>query len=453
MNEVELAQKMIMNYFQGTLKNDFTAEQKEILETVFQKVKIEYAPMREELEDDAGEYNREEEKIVISNKNKDKKQYIQTLIHEYGHALSNFDFYKTGIHTNPVIEEGMVELLKDLVIDFNKHIDIEAYDTYKDETAITRTVMAGLHESKKDISVIAKYFFWGTDKEKSGFLEEAFGESASKINPLEDENIILGNIEMDSLYRIVADSFKNKNFSDKIPNIYTKNNPLLIFCRVQDIIPDIMDVYFSEKEVSGKVECHQNSIDEYIISKAILRNLKNSLEKCKTGKEVIEVYQNEEKKLQECLQIASETNEQGVANYGCKEILQILRKLPLESGRYSTMDLVMQLPPQYEDFEKIAELLQGEGFVDNESIFMIDQYQYTELMNAVNNESVKEEAEYNEPEQEKGITLTPEQRKESFLRSRKIYTQMALEAQEQVYKDIREQQQEKDRQGKDISEN
>ena len=72
MNEVELAQKMIMNYFQGTLKNDFTAEQKEILETVFQKVKIEYAPMREELEDDAGEYNREEEKIIIS-ENTDKR--------------------------------------------------------------------------------------------------------------------------------------------------------------------------------------------------------------------------------------------------------------------------------------------------------------------------------------------------------------------------------------------
>ena len=28
MNEVELAQKMIMNFFQGTLKNDFTSEQK-----------------------------------------------------------------------------------------------------------------------------------------------------------------------------------------------------------------------------------------------------------------------------------------------------------------------------------------------------------------------------------------------------------------------------------------
>lgn len=49
----------------------------------------------------------------------------------------------------------------------------------------------------------------------------------------------------------------------------------------------------------------------------------------------------------------------------------------------------MQLPPKYEDFEKIAELLQGEGLVDNESIFMIDEYQYTELMNAVNNELVK----------------------------------------------------------------
>ena len=30
MNEVELAQKMIMNFFQGTLKNDFTPEQKNI---------------------------------------------------------------------------------------------------------------------------------------------------------------------------------------------------------------------------------------------------------------------------------------------------------------------------------------------------------------------------------------------------------------------------------------
>ena len=82
---------------------------------------------------------------------------------------------------------------------------------------------------------------------------------------------------------------------------------------------------------------------------------------------------------------------------------------------------------------------------------MIDKYQYTELMKAVNNESVKEEAEYNE--QINGITLTPEQRKVSFLRSRNIDTQMDLEAQEQVYKDIREHQQEKDEQRKDVSEN
>lgn len=397
MNEVELAQKMIMDFFQGTLKDDFTQEQKEILKTVFKKVKIEYGPMKEEIADDSGEYNREEEKIVMSNE-QDKKYFIQTLIHEYGHALSNFDFYKTGIYTNPVIEEGMVELLKDLVIEFNEHINIETFDTYKDETAITRTVMASLHESKKDISVIAKYFFGGSDKEKSGFLEDSFGENASRINPLEDEQTVFRDAEIDILYEIVADSLKNKEFSDKVPNIYTKNNPLLVFSRVQDIVPNIMDVYFSEKESTGKVECHRNSIDEYIISKAILRNLKNSLEKCKTGREVREAYQKEEEKLQECLQIISETNEQGVSDFSCEEILQILKKLPLESGRFSTMDLVMQLPPQYDDFEKIAELLQGEGLVDNESIFMIDKYQYNELMNAVNKETVKEETEYNESE-------------------------------------------------------
>ena len=258
--------------------------------------------------------------------------------------------------------------------------------------------MASLHESKKDISVIAKYFFGGSDKEKSGFLEDSFGENASRINPLEDEQTVFRDAEIDILYEIVADSLKNKEFSDKVPNIYTKNNPLLVFSRVQDIVPNIMDVYFSEKESTGKVECHRNSIDEYIISKAILRNLKNSLEKCKTGREVREAYQKEEEKLQECLQIISETNEQGVSNFSCEEILQILKKLPLESGRFSTMDLVMQLPPQYDDFEKIAELLQGEGLVDNESIFMIDKYQYNELMNAVNKEKVKEETEYNESE-------------------------------------------------------
>lgn len=223
MNEVELAQNMIMNFFQGTLKNDFTLEQKEILKTVFQKVNIEYGRMREDIVDDAGEYNREEEKIIISNEHEDKMHYIQTLIHEYGHALSNFDFYKTGIYTNSIIEEGMVELFKDLVIDFNKHhIDIETYDSYKEETAITRTIMAGLHESKKDVLVIAKYFFGGTNKEKSGFLEEAFGDNASRVNPLEDEDGAFRDIEIDALYEIVADLFKNKKFPDKIPNIYTK---------------------------------------------------------------------------------------------------------------------------------------------------------------------------------------------------------------------------------------
>ena len=190
MNEVELAQKMIMNFFQGTLKNDFTSEQKEILQIVFEKVKIEYGNMRPDISEDAGEYDREEEKIIMSNDPDAVKYYVQTLIHEYGHALSNLDFYITGIHINSVIEEGMVELFKDLVIDFNKDIDIETYDSYKNETAITRTIMAGLHESKKDIPVMAKYLLGGTDKEESGFLEEAFGDSAYRVDFLEDENLV-----------------------------------------------------------------------------------------------------------------------------------------------------------------------------------------------------------------------------------------------------------------------
>lgn len=301
MNEVELAQKMIMNFFQGTLKNDFSSEKKEILQMVFQKVKIEYGNMNPDISEDAGEYDNEEEKIIISNNEPEAvKYYVQTLIHEYGHSLSYFDFYITGIHINPVIEEGMVELFKDLVIDFNKDINIEKYDTYKDETAITRTIMAGLHESKKDIQVMAKYLLGGTDKEKSGFLEEAFGDSAYRVDFLENENLSFRNIEINRMYEIVADLLKNKNFSNKIPKIYTKNNPLLIFCRVQNIVPNIFDEYFYEKEARGKVECRRNSIDEYIISKAILKNFKNDLEKCKTAKELRDVYQKEERKLQEC---------------------------------------------------------------------------------------------------------------------------------------------------------
>lgn len=418
--------------------------------------KNKYGSISEEIADDAGEYNREKETIIISNEDGDKRYYVQTLIHEYGHALSNFDFYKTGIHINSVIEEGMVELFKDLVIDFNQEIDIETYDSYKDETAITRTIMAGLHESQKDISVMAKYLFGGTDKQKSGFLRDAFGESAFRVNPFEDENLIFRDIEIYALYEIAADSFKNKKFSDKIPNIYTKNNLLLIFSRVQDIVPNIMDVYFSEKEAIGKVECHRNSIDEYIISKAILRDLKNNLEKCKKVKEVIEVYQQEEKKLQECIQIVSETNGKEMSNYGCKEILQILKKLPLEFGRYDMIDLSRHFPQKYEDFEKMAELLLGEDLVNGGNIFLIDEKQYDELMdtvNAVNKKSAQKEAEHDKNEQTSGITLTPEQRKISLLRSMKVDTQMGLEAQEQVNKDIRELQHEKDEQGKDFFEN
>ena len=452
MNEIELAQKMIMKFFQGTLKENFTSEQKEILKTVFQKVKIEYGDMPEEIEEDSGEYDREEEKIIISSEPGNEMYYIQTLLHEYGHALSNFDFYKTGIHINPIIEEGMVELFKDLVIDFNNDIDIEACDTYKDETAITRTIMAGLHESHKDILVIAKYLFGGTDKEKSGFLEDAFGDSAYRIDFIEDENLLFKDIEIEQMYGIVAGLLKNKKFSDKIPKIYTKNNPLLIFCRVQDIVPNVMDVYFSEMEIKGKVECHRNSIDEYIISKAILRNFKNGLEECKSGKEQLDLYQKEEKKLQECLQIVFETNGQDISNYGCKEIFQILKQLPLENGRYSIRDFIMQLPPKYEDFEKMAELLLGVGLFDSEDLFMIDEDYYEKVMNAVNAELVKKKAEYNEHEQENEKILTPEQRKISFFKSRKIDTKMDLEAQEQVDKDIREQQKEKNGQGKEISE-
>ena len=93
------------------------------------------------------------------------------------------------------------------------------------------------------------------------------------------------------------------------------------------------------------------------------------------------------------------------------------------------------------------------GLFDNESLFTVDEDMYTKIMNVVNNEAAKKEAEYNEQEQENEKISTPEQRKVSFLRSRNIDTEMDLEAQEQVNKDMREQQHEQDGQGNDISEN
>lgn len=263
--QVEFAQKMIWEYFEDTLQEDFDEDKKERIQIIFNKADVKFKDLGEDLN---GRACWTKDNIAISQRH--KKNISRTLgfiIHEYGHLLSNYNFKTTGLNTSFSIEEGSCDLLGDLAINhyLEKYGSIELegkkvrmdnpYETYSGydfENAWQRTILEGLRSSGKDKKVFAEYILG----DKYEYTKIAFGEIVAlqkRINRDVETNLkeIYESNEMD---------FSNIDFN----SIYAKRNFILSAFELQNRLNDknidildckphnaiyIGEAYFDERKI------------------------------------------------------------------------------------------------------------------------------------------------------------------------------------------------------------
>ncbi len=160
----KFAQTAIREFFEDTLGENFTDDKRERLEIVLRRSDVLFQRLEDENCNGLADYVLK--KIMISSEYEmELSEYLQTIIHEYSHLLSNINYPCIRSLPNFEIEEGMADLFSELVINnyLEKHKEIEIdgevikYDNemfisesgYDFENAWPRTMLAGLEKMDK----------------------------------------------------------------------------------------------------------------------------------------------------------------------------------------------------------------------------------------------------------------------------------------------------------------
>ena len=234
----ELAQKMIREYFEDTLGEDFTVEKREILERLLKSTDVVLSKLDDNYNGRAYRCGR---RIVIKEENRNYFNLVLGyLIHEYSHILSGRDYPYIGENPNHTMEEGMADAFADIVVNhyLKKHERVELngktlrisnpYQTYSDyhyEAAIPRTILAGLESKGKDKKAVGEYYLGS----KTKFAEMAFGKENVSGRAKTNSGIPNLNTNMRELYYSPELDFSNINRN----SIYYKRNYFLPAYEIQ----------------------------------------------------------------------------------------------------------------------------------------------------------------------------------------------------------------------------
>lgn len=242
-----LTQTMIREYFEDTLGDKFTDDKKERLEIIFNRSDVKYANLEQNVNGRANHIYRD---IIISNRHKENtNRNLGFLVHEYAHSLSLFDYAYTKNIWNHTAEEGMADLLGDLVINhyLDKHKDIEldgkkvridkpyaTYSGYNFENGWIRTMIGGLENSGKDSEAVAEYVLG----DKLKFMEMVFGKEFTQTKDV--TYFGMPNMEVNR-----ADIYDSPELDFSYINkdsIYYKRNFILPLFEIQNKLEDKADV-------------------------------------------------------------------------------------------------------------------------------------------------------------------------------------------------------------------
>ena len=194
-----------------------------------------------------------EKDIGISPKiEKNINQLINTLLHEYGHALSLFFDVYTGVKVNKTIDEGIQDLFSDIVMNHyirkHKYIKIkerkikirtdnnDIYSGYNEENAIVRSILYPFsREENKAETVMIEYLLG----DKNKFWKIILGRECEKD--------IMGNpdVKLDEkdIYKLNPESYKKIDDS----SIFSKRNPLIYLFELQSKLDNYDVDLFSMK--------------------------------------------------------------------------------------------------------------------------------------------------------------------------------------------------------------
>lgn len=230
--QVDLAQRMIREFFQDTLGEEFDENKREKLEIALNRTSIGCTKF-------SGKLNGKSEyifnKIEINEKyRKNVNLLIGILCHEYGHQLSNFDFKTTRKMIGANIEEGVQDVFAEQVINhyMRKHGQVmidgkkvrinypyNVYSGYDYENAWARTLLYPLEDRGIDLKVLAEYQI-GSKAKALGMI---LGREYQKNAKVDEFGVPIDNIDLNMLYNSNKDSFKNVNRN----SIYYKRNAII----------------------------------------------------------------------------------------------------------------------------------------------------------------------------------------------------------------------------------
>lgn len=229
----ELAQKMMIEYFEDTLGDKFTEEQRENLKLVMNSTDVAFSELSDNINGRAFFYDNRV--ILINERHKNNKNMIiGLLLHEYAHQLSYRNYYYTGKKHTFEIEEGMADLFSDSAINhyIDKHEEVlldgkpirishpyEAYSGYNFEAAWPRTMLAGLESSGKDKEAMGEYFLGSQVR----FAEMIFGEDNAKKRIVDE----YGTVDLNTSYKELYYSSELDFSSINRNSIYYRRNFIL----------------------------------------------------------------------------------------------------------------------------------------------------------------------------------------------------------------------------------
>lgn len=275
-SEVKLVQKMITEFFEDTLGENLTADKREVMEIVFNRTNV---ILDESLSFEVNAKSYYLPNVIgMNSRNKGNTiEFINKLIHEYGHMFSNFRAKETMYISGycKKLEEGTQDVFSEMVINhyIEKHgnvLELEdkkvrihypfiSFSAYDSENALQRTLLYPLEKTGEDKLALSEYQLG----DKNKYLEMVVGKEIAD----EKWRDSFGNPDLtfseEEIYYAIGDKITEIDTSSVyyqrnslLPKIYLQNlldkekqSSIDLFRRRIYICKDIALTYFKNKKI------------------------------------------------------------------------------------------------------------------------------------------------------------------------------------------------------------
>lgn len=235
---IELAQKMVTEFFEDNLEKNFDKKKRAKMAKVFEKTRIYYS---EDFEDNVVGTAYPLEFEIRIRKMDDKVWLIGNLIHEYGHIFSYQDGVEYG-YGGATLEEGNLDRLAELSINhyLKKYGELKIGDRklnkinipyiyitgYENEDSVTKTLLYPLSKDKKDVEALSEYLLGEKSKYIGMILDKKYEKEFRKKEKTKKQK---KKNSRDFTFNYVDIFITHSNSFESIDrkSIYWKNNTLI----------------------------------------------------------------------------------------------------------------------------------------------------------------------------------------------------------------------------------